>query len=381
MAAVYYTGVGETLGTWAVDVDGADLAQRSSVTLPAPAMYGWPSDDRRFLYMTCSDGGPGKAGTRHFATVWRIGAGGDLGPHGEPVALHARPIHASLDRAGRHLLVAYNNPSGFTVHRIEPDGRIGSPVPQARDQFGIYGHQILTTPGDKGALLVCRGNEPTKSKPEDPGSLHTFAYADGRLTHRRAVAPNDGYGFGPRHLDFHPSEPWVLASVERQARLKVYRLLDDGDLDPAPVCDVSTLAQPEAKSQHQPSGFIKLHPSGRFAYISNRTFGREVDGWRHTIGGEQTIAVFAIDAATGQATPLQHADAGSFHLRNAGIDPSGRLLIATSIEPAVMLDGTVLPAALAVMRIGADGRLALAKRIEVDVGDRLLFWSGLVDLP
>ena len=379
MRAVYYTGVGEELAIWAIDVDGADLKWRSAVTLPAPAMYGWPSPDRRFLYMTCSDGGPGKAGTRHFATVWQIGAGGDLSAHGEPVPLPARPIHASLDRAGRHLLTCYNHPSTFTVHRIAADGRLGGEVMQDRYQFGVYAHQILTTPGDRGAILVCRGNEPTRDKPEDPGSLHTFAYDNGKLTHRQTIAPDGGYGFGPRHLDFHPSGNWVLASVERQARLKVYRLGDDGDLGAEPVCDVSTLAK--AATQHQPSSFITIHPSGRFAYVANRSFGHEVEGRRHSTGGEQTIAVFAFDAATGQATPIQHADAGSFHLRNAGIDPGGRLLVATSIEPAVLPDGSVLEAGLAVLRIGGDGRLSLARRIELDLGGRLLFWSGLVDLP
>jgi len=199
--------IGETLGVWEVDVAGADLRQRSAVTLPAPAMYAWPDSQRRHLYMTCSDGGPGRPGSRHFATAWKIGAGGDLTAHGEPVALPARPIHASLDRAGRHLLTCYNWPSSFTVHRIGADGRIGAEVAQARAQFGIYAHQILTMPGDRGALLVCRGNEPTADKAEDPGSLHSFAYADGRLAHRQTIAPPGRYGFRPRPLDFHPSAP------------------------------------------------------------------------------------------------------------------------------------------------------------------------------
>ena len=41
-------------------------------------------------------------------------------------------------------------------------------------------------------------------KPEEPGALKVFDYADGVLSNEVSVAPNGGYGFGPRHLDFHP---------------------------------------------------------------------------------------------------------------------------------------------------------------------------------
>ena len=381
--AVYYTGAGETLGVWEVDVGNADLTQRSSVTLPSPAMYGWPSPDRRFFYMTSSDGGPYGSGTRHFATAWKIdGATGDLAAHGEPVALPARPIHASLDRAGRPLLTCYNTPSSYTVHRIEADGRIGAPVPQDRTEFGIYAHQILTTPGDRGAILIARGNDATDAKPEDPGSLHVFGYADGKLTHRREIAPGGGYGFGPRHLDFHPTEPLVLLSVEREDRLDVYRLTAAGDLEPEPLYRRDCLIRPDAIETQQVAGFVRAHPNGRFVYQSNRTFGRlDDEGRRVSTGGENNIAVWRLGSTTGEPQLVQHADAASFHLRNCGIDPSGRLLVASSIEPAVMADGSTLPAALAVMRIAEDGRLDLARRIDVDVAGKLMFWSGLVDLP
>jgi 6-phosphogluconolactonase len=46
-------------------------------------------------------------------------------------------------------------------------------------------------------------------KPEDPGALKLFSFREGQLTNLMSVAPNRGYGFGPRHLDFHPSLPLV----------------------------------------------------------------------------------------------------------------------------------------------------------------------------
>jgi 6-phosphogluconolactonase len=127
---------------------------------------------------------------------------------------------------------------------------------------------------------------------------------------------------------------------------------------------------------------VRAHPNGRFVYQSNRTFGRlDDEGRRVSTGGENNIAVWRLGSTTGEPQLVQHADAASFHLRNCGIDPSGRLLVASSIEPAVMADGSTLPAALAVMRIAEDGRLDLARRIDVDVAGKLMFWSGLVELP
>ncbi|MEQ9640419.1 MAG: beta-propeller fold lactonase family protein [Alphaproteobacteria bacterium] len=379
MRSVYYTGAGETLVTWQIDVDGAALAQRSAVTLPAPAMYGWPDNAREHFYMVCSDGGPYPENKHHYATAWKLAANGDLAPHGEPLTLPARPIHASLDRAGKHLLIAYNMPSMFTVHRIEGDGRIGGQVEQTASEFGLYGHQILATPNDNGVLFVCRGTDAGRTRPEDPGSLHTFAYDDGRLTHRRTIALGDnGLGFGARHLDFHPSGRFITLCVERQSRLMVFGLSQDGDLTPEPLHDVGTLSRPS--NGRQAAGFIRMHPSGRFVYLSNRSFGWLDDGQRVADDSESDLVAFALDPETGAPSLLQHVDPGLFHIRNAGIDPSGRLLVCTSIEPARMPDGSIKPAMLAALRIGDDGRLTPANNYPVDVGRRQIFWSGMVDL-
>jgi len=39
-----------------------------------------------------------------------------------------------------------------------------------------------------------------------------------------------------------------------------------------------------------------------------------------------------------------------------------------------------VPASLAVFRIGDDGKLGFVRKYDVDVGDRTLFWMGMVQL-
>ncbi len=377
--SVYLTGVGDELSTWEIDSDRASAGVRSTVRLPAPAMYAWPDADRRFLYVACSDGGPYTANSHHWITAWAIGRNGDLTPHGDPVRLVSRPIHVSLDRAGRHVLIAYNAPSAFTVHRIKADGRVGSEVSQAENVFGFYGHQVLTTPNDNAALFVCRGTKPRAGEPEDPGSIHLFEYDDGRMTHRGVTALGDGgIGFGPRHFDYEPSGRFALLGVERQSRLMVFGLSPTGELTSEPVHDVSTLA--DASPDRQAVGFVRAHPRGHVVYVSNRSIGPRLNGMRVFDGGEDDIAVISIDGETGTARVEQHADPGLVHIRNGGIDRSGRVLCCTSIAPVLTPDGLTRPAGMAVLEVDGDGRLALRNRYDIDTGTGYIFWSGLIDL-
>src|SRR5206468_8346308 len=127
------------------------------------------------------------------------------------------------DIPSRHVLVAFNNPSALRVYRINGDATLGEEVLQRGPvDAGIYGHQVRVTANNRLAIFVARGNDPAGGKPEDPGALKAFDYKDGFLTNAVSIAPNGGYGFGPRHLDFHPTRPWVYVSLERQNRLDMF---------------------------------------------------------------------------------------------------------------------------------------------------------------
>jgi 6-phosphogluconolactonase len=376
---VYYASVGPALTLYDLDVDGAALTKRGALTLPANIQYAWPHPSRRFLYVVSSSGGPGIAGDKHYASALSVDpATGALRPHGDAAALPSRPIHACIDASGRYLLAAYNSPSGVTVHRLEADGTIGVPVAQPGNlDTGIYAHQIRVAPDNRTVILVTRGNNAGEGKPEDPGAIKTFRFHDGVLSNLASIAPGDGLGFGPRHLDFHPTKPWVFVSIERQNKLYVYALDSDTGLSRAPLFTKETLSDP-ATTVPQGTGPIHVHPNGKFVYLTNRTFPASGPGARQVApGGENSVAAFAIDEATGEPRLMQNLDGRGLQLRTFGIDPSGRLLVVASIMAAE--DGA-LPAGITVMRIGADGRLSFVRKYDVDVGDAQQFWSGMVTL-
>jgi 6-phosphogluconolactonase (cycloisomerase 2 family) len=382
---VLYASLGPALTLF--DLDGDALVKRSTVTLPANIQYAWPHPSRKYFYIVSSNGGPGVAGDKHYANALRIDpASGALTPHGQPQMLPSRPIHTSVDQAGQYLLTAYNDPSGVTVHRINADGTIGDRVNQpGKLDTGIYAHQIRAVPSNQAVILVTRGNNAEPGKPEDPGGIKTFSFKDGVLTGLASIAPgNNGLGFGPRHLDFHPTQPWVFVSIERQNKLYVYGLDPATGLAREPMFIKDSLSDPNTKFQ-QGAGPIHVHPNGRFVYQTNRASSlTEFQGQKVLAGGENSVAVYAIDQKTGEPKLIQNIDGHGVQLRTFGIDPSGRMLVAGSIMPIPVREGSrigTLTAGLMVYRIGDDGRLDFVRKYDVEATSQIQqFWSGMVTL-
>jgi 6-phosphogluconolactonase len=383
-----YANVGADLTHYDVDVAAAELIKRETVTLPAGVQYAWPHVSRRYLYVATSSSAPGYGtqGIDHHVTALAIDPStGALTPHGAPIRLPTRPIHISTDIPSQNILVAFNNPSAVRVYRINADFTPGEEVKQPSPiDAGIFAHQIRVTPDNRSAILVTRGNEATSTKPEDPGALKVFAYKDGVLTNEMSIAPNGGKEFGPRHLDFHPTKPWMYVSIETQNKMYMFRM-EDGRINPEIAYQADTLAEPNNIRARQAAGTVHVHPNGRFVYGANRAEATtEFQGKQVFKGGENSIVVYSIDQSTGAPTPVQHIETQKIHPRTFHIDPSGRLLVAQHNLPVSVRDGDTVktvPAGLSVFRIGDDGKLTFARKYDVEVGDRTMFWMGMVPLP
>ena len=386
---VFYQGVGDRLTQWDVDVDAATLTPRASVTLPSNIQYVWPHPSRKYLYVSTSDAASGNApnpGKVHRLCVLSIDADGALSMHGEPEVLPQRPIHNSIDARGDYALTCYNNPSNLTVHRINGNGTVGAQVQQeAKLDYGIFAHQILSLPGNSSVIMVTRGNRPESNKAEDPGALKIYNFKGGQLLPlaNLPVGGNGGLGYGPRHLDFHPVKPWVYVSVESQNELHMHRM-EGGSLSSEPLFKKHSTIGTYDISFPQAAGGIHVHPNGRTVYVSNRASATvDFNGKKVFRGGENNIAVFSINAATGEPTLIQNEDPHSFHIRTFSIDTSGRIMVAASIVDMNVRDGDNVrhvPAALTVFRIGEDGKLAIARKYDVELGGKFQWWTGLVGL-
>jgi 6-phosphogluconolactonase (cycloisomerase 2 family) len=381
-----YSAVGEELTHYRVDVEKTALERNATIRVPANVQYAWPHPSRRFLYVATSNRGAGLQADHNHLSAYRIDPlSGALTDHGEPQPLPRRAVHICVTPDGRYVLSAHNLPkTGITVNAINADGTLGAAIEQPHSlDFGIYPHQVMMSPSNRTVILVDRGNGAHDGKAEDPGALRTYRFADGVLSEPRVVAPNRGYGFGPRHLDFHPSKPWVFVNLETQSMLHVFRMPDDVlEVQAAFVRDLLA-DRPNAKPR-QLGGTVHVHPNGRFVYLANRADSRiDYQGRKVFNGGENSIAVFSIDQATGEPTLVQHADTHSYHVRTFAFDPSARMMVAASIQPIDVLEADevrTVPAALTLFRVGDDGRLDFVRRYDVGPSDKTHYWMGIVGL-
>ncbi len=369
---ILYAAVGSELTQYDLNPDDATLTRRASVVLPANVQEAWPDSTNKFLYVAWSNGGasnatpadPSPKGDHHGISAFRIDpVSGALLLQGDPASLPSRPIFITTDTENTHIIAAYNYPSRMTVHQLLPNGTIGAEVPQVASlHFGIYGHQVRADPSGKTIILVTRGNGPTATSPEDPGALKIFSYRHGLLANLLSIAPGGGFGYQVRHLDFHPSGKWVFVTLERQNQIHVYRRMADGTLSPNPLFVRSTLVDPSSAGPGQTAASIHFHPNGKFVYVANRAEGAS---------GENSIAVFSINQATGEPTRIQSIDTRGFQPRTFTLDASGKFLAVANQSPGV----------LSIFRVHDDGTLEFTKKYDMQTGPRTsLFWIGMVSL-
>ncbi|MDB5922757.1 MAG: 3-carboxymuconate cyclase [Betaproteobacteria bacterium] len=382
--AALYSAVGDELTHYELDIGEAALTRRETVKVPANVQYAWPHPSREYLYVSTSNRGSAPKADSNHVSAYRIDReSGALTPHGDPRPLRHRAVHMCVDPSGQYMLNAHNVPkSGITVHQIESDGRIGSQIDQPEGlPYGIYPHQVMMSPSGRTTVLVDRGNSGAHGKAEDPGALRLFRFSGGVFAQLSVIAPNGGYGFGPRHVDFHPTKPWLYVSDERRSQLYMFRVRGDS-LAPEAAFIRDILADREHIKPRQLAGTIHVHPNGQFVYVANRAdYTVDFEGRKVFGGGENSIAVYAINSETGEPKLIQHADTHSFHVRTFAFDPSGRVMVAASIQPIGLREGskvTSAPAALSVFRAGADGKLEFVRKYDVETDGKIQYWMGIV---
>lgn len=223
------------------------------------------------------------------------------------------PCYISTDRDGRVVFVANYGGGSVTSIPLRRDGGLqtaksvvrhqGSGPDPAR-QMSPHAHCILPDPANRYVLAVDLGTDAilTYRLDQRTGGISI-------VTTGAATKP----GAGPRHLTFHPGGRYVYVVNELDSTLAAFTYdAQRGALNEVQV----TAASPEGTTPNNHPADIHVAPSGRFLYVSNR--------------GDDTIVVFAIDAATGQLNPVQTVQTGGRAPRNFVIDPSGRFLLVAN---------------------------------------------------
>jgi 6-phosphogluconolactonase len=214
------------------------------------------------------------------------------------------PAYVSVDRSGRWVLVANYGGGTVAVLPIQPDGSLGDAVDVQSP--GVNPHLIRTDPTNHFAFVPCKGS--------DHVAQFRFDAQMGKLTPGTPAQVGTAPGAGPRHLEFHRDLPVVYVINENGDTLDTYAL--DGALGTlSPKATTSTLPA-GADGSGNYCADLHLRPDARFLYGSNR--------------GDDSLAVFAVDPASGAITPAGHQPTGGAWPRNFGIDPEGTVLLVAN---------------------------------------------------
>lgn len=227
----------------------------------------------------------------------------------------AAPCHLSVDPAGRFVLVANYGGGSLAVLPIERDGSLGAATDVVRHagasvhprrQAGPHAHMVAMDPAGQRVLAADLGL--------DQILVYRLDGATGRLVADVGAPPARAHpGAGPRHFAFSPDDRYVYVVNELDSTLTAFAY-DAARGALRALQTVPTL--PDGFRGENSCAEVAVAPSGRFVYGSNR--------------GHDSIAIFAIDAATGRLTAAGHEATRGRTPRGFGIDPTGAWLLAAN---------------------------------------------------
>lgn len=252
----------------------------------------------------------------------------------------ANAAYVATDMTDRYLLAASYAGGRVTVHAVDGAGKLGAePV------------QVVETTKTAHAAMLHPNNTLVLVPHVAPNAVYQFRFdaAQGKLS-PAGQAPGGAEGAGPRHLAFHPALKYAFTSNESGSGITLYAV--DVEQGLKPLQTLSTL--PAGFTEKNTTADVKVHPSGRFVWVSNR--------------GHDSLAGFAFDVASGKLTSLGQTPTEKTP-RSFAIDPTGKYIYGAG-------EGS---GKLAAYRID-ESTGALERFTEYEVG-KSLTWVLAVQLP
>jgi 6-phosphogluconolactonase len=275
---------------------------------PNPAFLA-VSPDRRFLYAVNWRGSDTVEG--HTVSAYALDTkSGRLTFLNKVSSRGQAPTHLAVDHSGKVVFVVNYDSGSVAALPILADGRLGEASyaeqyagPSVHSLPGPHAHGVVFSPDNRFFFAA------------DVGLDRVYSY---RLNASSgSVSPHDPPytsvkpGLGPRHLAIHRSGKFLYANNETASSVTVFAV-EGGALKQLQI--VSSL--PASFSGRNSTAEIQIDPASRFLYVSNR--------------GHDSIAVFAVDAAQGTLTPVEHVLTQGRTPRNFSLDPTGAYLFAAN---------------------------------------------------
>jgi 6-phosphogluconolactonase len=295
------------------------------------------SADGRFLYtinVTPSLGGkPGAGGGVVAFAINR--ENGSLKHLNTQPSLGANPTAVIIDKTNSRVLVA-NHGAVATIATVTK--RNGVPVIESLTDDGTVA--LFPVKPDGSLEPACDVSVFARRPSSEPGPGAAAHQVIFDRTERWAIASDNGYdhlyvypfspnsrtldgksfttppGKAPRHFAVHPRAPYFFMTNEREASVSSF-YFDSNTGELRPVQTIPTIPQGYAGPRVAPSN-IQMHPNAKFIYTANR--------------GDDSIAIFSIEEATGRMVPVDTVKTGGRGPREMNFEPSGKFFFVCNLQ-------------------------------------------------
>jgi 6-phosphogluconolactonase len=296
----YASGYGPDIQLLAVDIEAGTLSAQAST----PAFGSSPSflavDSVAANLYAIDESDAGRVGdyaidprTGELTFVNAISTGGE------------GPAFVATDRTGKYVFVANYMSGSVAILALLPNGSLGAV--QQIVAVGVYPHMMIADPTNRFVFVPCKGSDFIAQFTFDVDSGMIAPNPNGATV---ATAPLAG----PRHIAFDPTANFVYLVNETDSTISAYAYDPDaGTLATPPIDTLSTI---EAGVTGNTAAEVWVHPSGRWALVSNR--------------GENTLAVFAIDPSSGKMTFSERTPSGGAFPRDFTFDSTGTFVYAAN---------------------------------------------------
>jgi 6-phosphogluconolactonase len=268
--------------------------------------------NKKFLYAAAEVeemGGAKTGGVKAYA----IAADGSLTELNQQPSGGGAPCHLSMDRDGKHLLVANYVGGNVSIFPIALDGSLqpasafvqheGGSTTNPR-QSSPHAHSINLSSDNQFAFVADLGLDEVRAYRYDATAGTLVAHDAGTI---RLAA-----GSGPRHFSFSPSGKFAYVNGEMTSEVNAYSY----DKVAGTFSALNTLSTlPDGGKDGNSTAEVVVSPNGKFVYVSNR--------------GHDSLAIFAVNA-DGTLVARGHQSTGGKTPRNFAIDPTGTFLLAAN---------------------------------------------------
>jgi 6-phosphogluconolactonase len=322
LSTAWAESVGVYFGTYTGGDNGSRGIYRSVLdtetgTLSAPVLVAETKNpsfleihpNGQFLYAVSESGGAGSVSA--FSLDAETGA---LTFLNQQPSRGAGPCYVSIDHAGKNALVANYGSGSAAVIPIRPDGKLAEPngfvqhtgaSVNPRRQKEPHAHSINVSADDRFAFVADLGIDKIMIYKLDV-EAGTIVASDPPFTELKP-------GAGPRHFAFAPDGKHAYVINELHSTMTAFTY----DAKAGTLTEIQTV--PTLPSDFDGSSScaeVRVHPTGRFLYGSNR--------------GHDSITVYRIDRDTGTLTFVEHETAGIKTPRNFNIDPTGAFCLVAN---------------------------------------------------